>query len=74
MPPTPTPMPTGTEIINITESYSLWGSVSTAVQTWHWLGSFGLVIQLIILVFIVMAGMFVVSRFVKEFTRKDAES
>lgn len=74
MPPTPTPLPDGNAVITITDAYTLWGSVSPAIQTWNWLGEFGSILQLMILIFIVMGGMFVVSKFVKEFTRKDAES
>ena len=74
IPPTPTSMPTGSEIINITGSYSLWGGVQTAVQAWNWLGGIGIALQIIILALIVWAGIVVLQKFIQEYTTKDAQS
>lgn len=72
IPPTPTPLPPGMARFVMPESYSLWGSTDSAIQTWNWLGQSGQVIQLIILVGLVIAGMFVVYRFFRQFTERDS--
>jgi len=72
-PPTPTPMPPGQARFELPSGYSLWDSTDAAIQTWNWMGGSGQVLQLIILIALVIAGMFIVYRFVQQFTRKDAE-
>lgn len=72
LPTTPTPMPAGVAVADLS-SYSIWNSTDSAIQTWNWLGDSGSVIQGIIIIALVVAGMFVVYKFVQQFIRRDAE-
>lgn len=73
VPPTPTPQPAGTSYFSIPQSVSLWGSVSTAIQWWNWLGSGQIIVQALLIGLLVALGVFSVNRWVKELTGKDAE-
>jgi flagellar biogenesis protein FliO len=59
--------------VTIPDSYSLWASAPTAIQSWNMAGETRGVIQIIILVMIIIAGVYVFNRFVKEFTARDSE-
>lgn len=72
-PPTPTPFPPGTAHFELPSEYSLWGATDMAIQFWNWTGTGGTIFQLLALIAMVIGGMFVVWRFVQQFTRKDAE-
>jgi hypothetical protein len=74
IPPTPTPLPPGMPHFVLPDSYGLWGSTSTAIQTWNWMGGMGDAIQLLALLMVVLAGLYVLWRFIQGFIRKDAES
>ena len=73
IPPTPTPMPPGSSLFDIPYAYGLWGSSSSAIQTWNWSGDWGRIVQSIMLVATVLAGVVIVTLFIKIMTRKDAE-
>lgn len=73
IPPTPTAFPAGEAIFTMPAEYSLWASTDLAIQTWHWLGNGKIVIQVIILIMIVIAGLYIFNRFISDNTRRDAE-
>jgi ABC-type multidrug transport system permease subunit len=75
IPPTPTPLPPGIQRIAIPDSYSLWQSTDAAIHAWRWVGAGQIVIQALILIVIVLAGLYIFNRFVNTFTltRTEAE-
>jgi len=71
--PTPTPLPPpGTPVVSIPQSYSLWASTDYAVQSWHLLGTPGTIIQAIILITLIIVGLFILTRFLRDFVQRDA--
>lgn len=70
--PTPTALPPATAYFEIPDSYSLWASTDYAVQSWN-IAPVTMIIQAIILLVLVAAGLFLLTRFIRELTRKDAE-
>lgn len=60
IPFTPTPMPPGQPVVQIT--YSLWNSTSAAITSWQWAGGVGLLLQVIILVVLIIVGVTVLRR------------
>lgn len=73
LPPTPTPLPPGTPRVTLPSEFSLWGGAQQAVQVWHMAGPWQPVIQGIAIIGLVITGMFVVYKFIKQMTSKDAE-
>lgn len=71
--PTPTALPPATAYFNVPNNYSLWASTDYAIQSWNLLGDARLVIQAVLLIVIIVVGIYVLSRFVADFTRKDAD-
>lgn len=71
--PTPTPLPPGTPVFDIPSSYSLWASTDYAVQSWNLLGDPRSIIQILILVGLIGIGLFMVTRFIKQFTGQDSQ-
>ena len=72
--PTPTPLPPpGTPIVSIPSSYSLWASTDYAIQSWHLLGAPGTVIQAIILIVLIVAGLYIFMRFLRDFVERDTK-
>lgn len=72
MPPTPTPFPPGQAHFELPTEFSLWGGTDLAVQAWNWLGDARVVIQALIIVIIVAAGIYIALRFIRENTQEDA--
>lgn len=72
MPPTPTPFPPGAAHFELPSEFSLWGGTDLAVQAWNWLGDGRVVIQALMIVIIVIAGIYVMLRFIRENTEEDA--
>lgn len=71
--PTPTLLPPpGTPYFTIPSSYSLWASTDYAIQSWHLLGTPGTAIQAIILVVMIVAGLYILIHFLRDFVQKDA--
>lgn len=75
-PATPTPLPPGQPFFDAPTGYtSLWnGGTDFALQLWAWMGFWGSLLQLFLLLLVIGAGAFVIVRFFQTFTRKDAES
>jgi hypothetical protein len=73
MPPTPTPLGPPTPHFTLPEEFSLWAGTSTAIQVWNWIGDGQVIVQGMAIIGLVIAGMFIVYRFVKQMTTKDAE-
>ena len=73
LPPTPTPLPPGEAVFSLPTEFSLWGGAREAVQVWNMAGPWQPVIQGIAIIGLVIAGMFVVYKFIRQMTRKDAE-
>jgi heme/copper-type cytochrome/quinol oxidase subunit 2 len=73
LPPTPTPFPPGAMQFDLGNVYSLWSATDPAIQVWNWLGDFALILQVFILLVVVIAGMYILFKFIKQFTRRDAE-
>lgn len=71
--PTPTPLPPTSPLFNIPDEYSLWASTDYAVQSWNLLGDPRTIVQAIILIVLIAAGLVMLTKFIKELTRKDAE-
>lgn len=73
LPPTPTPLPPGAAVFVLPEAFSLWGGAREAVQVWNMAGPWQPVIQGIAIIGLVITGMFIVYKFIRQMTRKDAE-
>jgi hypothetical protein len=73
LPPTPTPLPPGTAVFTLPNAFSLWGGAQQAVQVWNMAGPWQPVIQGIAIIGLVITGMFVVYRFIRQMTSKDTE-
>ncbi len=71
--PTPTPYPPGQMRFVMPEEYNLWGATDIAIQTWNWAGNWGVILQVMLIVLLVVIGVHLLQRFVSQFTRKDAE-
>jgi flagellar biogenesis protein FliO len=54
--------------------FSLWGGASTAVQVWNWIDQGQTVVQVLAIIMLVIAGMYIVLRFINQMSRKDSES
>lgn len=73
IPPTPTALPPGIEIVTIPEGYSLWASAPSAVQSWNMLGDGRTIVQAVFLLALIVIAMFLLQRFASRFSRQDAE-
>lgn len=71
--PTPTPLPPATPHFTIPSSYSLWASTDYAVQSWNLFGDGRAAIQIVILITLILAGAFLLTKFLKNMTRRDSE-
>lgn len=74
IPPTPTPMPPGIPRFSMGDDFSLWAGTDGAIQWWNWLGTGGQIVQLLILLVLIAAGIFLTIRFFGLFARRDAEN
>ena len=74
LPPTPTPQPPGIEYFTMPESMTLWSSTDSAIQFWNWMGTWGQVIQMLVLLAFVYLGVRVLLVFVNEYIRGDADA
>ena len=74
IPPTPTGLPPATPRFEIPDTYSLWASAPSAVQSWNMAGGGRGIFQAVLLIVLVIAGIYIVSRFIKEFTERDSEN
>jgi hypothetical protein len=74
LPPTPTPLPPGDARFVLPTDYTLWGGTDYAIQVWNWWGDWRTVFQVLIIIGLVVIGMFIAYHFVRQFTRRDAES
>lgn len=72
IPPTPTPLPDVVSDIVIPFEYSLWGSTDAALTYWNLAGTIGQVIQVIILMVLVYAGIRILIQFFRDFTSRDS--
>jgi hypothetical protein len=73
IPATPTPLPPGVANFTIPTDYTLWGSTSTAIQYWNWLGVIGLFVQGFLLLMIVVIGIKILTNFLNNFTKQDQQ-
>lgn len=73
IPPTPTGLPPGVPRFTIPDNYSLWSAAPTAVQSWNMAGELRGIFQAILLIVLIIAGIYIVSRFIRDFTREDSE-
>lgn len=73
IPMTPTPLPPGEAVVSLTDSYSLWGGVDTAIQVWNMAGPWAGIIQLMIIVGIVIVGVAVVLKAFRQTTERDSQ-
>lgn len=73
-PPTPTALPPGEALIELQNIYSLWEAAPHAIQIWHLGGAMASILQLLILITLVAAGMFVMYKSFEKLIRKDAEN
>lgn len=71
--PTPTPLPPVAPLFDIPDNYSLWAGTDYAVQSWNLPQTPRLAIQAVFLVVLIIAGLYLLTRFIRDFTRKDAE-
>lgn len=65
IPPTPTWIPTpdpGTNPFTSTQLLDAWDLTNQALQSWHWIGNWGTVIQALILLWLVIFGTLMVVR------------
>jgi membrane protein implicated in regulation of membrane protease activity len=70
--PTPTPLPPATAIFTIPDTYSLWAGTDYALQSWNLLTA-RTIIQAIIFVVLIVVGLYLLSRFVRDFTQRDSQ-
>lgn len=73
MPPTPTALPPGMPRFDLPSEFSLWAGTSTAIQVWNWIGDGRVIVQGLAIIGLVIAGIFIVYKFVSNMTRKDSE-
>jgi L-asparagine transporter-like permease len=73
IPPTPTYLPPGVPHFTLPTEFSLWGGASTAVQVWNWSGQWQAIIQVLAIVMLVIAGMYIVIKFINQMSRRDSE-
>ena len=73
IPATPTHLPPGVPNFTLPTEFSLWGGASTAVQVWNWIDQWQMILQVLFIVMIVIAGMYIVIRFINKMTAKDSE-
>jgi hypothetical protein len=54
--PTPTPLPPGSPMVNLTTSdWRIWSFTDEAIQVWHFYPSLGTVIQFAVLIILIVA-------------------
>lgn len=73
IPPTPTLLPIGIPRFNIPAEFSLWGGAQDAIQVWNMATPWQPIIQGLAIVGIVIIGMFVVWKFIRQMTQRDSE-
>lgn len=73
IPPTPTPLPPPVPRVTLPETVSIWHNTDYMIQTWNLLGDWQTVIQLIIVMILIYAGVSVVWKFFSQMTSRDAE-
>lgn len=73
IPPTPTPYPPGTPQVDVPPEFSLWAGAPQAIQSWNALGDARYVLQAILLIGLIIAGMYVLLRFAQRFSKQDSE-
>lgn len=73
-PATPTPAPIGTPYFSaVPDEWGLWGATAPSIQIWHaYKNELGLYVQVIVLLILIMIGIYVVVRFIRDFTRRDS--
>lgn len=59
--------------LSLEGTVSLWNSADEAINFWHMIGDAGQVLQLLLLIVLVVAGMRIVYSFIQKFIRRDAE-
>lgn len=72
-PPTPTALPPATPYFDAFRGFTIWHVTDVPIQSWNMLGDGRYAIQLIIVIALVVAGAFILSRFLKQMTRRDSE-
>ncbi len=73
LPPTPTPLPPATPHFDMGDTYSLWNSTESAIQSWHLMGDVATVIQVFALIGLVVIGMYVIYKAFKQMTEWDSQ-
>ena len=73
MPPTPTALPPGMPRFDLPSEFSLWAGTSTAIQVWNWIGDGQVIVQALAIIGLVIAGMFIVYKFVRQMSAKDSQ-
>lgn len=73
LPMTPTPLPPAEAVFSLSESYSLWGGVDTAIQMWNLADPWSGILQLLIIVGIVIVGVAVVMKAFRQTTERDSQ-
>lgn len=72
IPPTPTPLPPGVAKFTLPTEFSLWAGTSSAIQVWNWIGDGQVIVQGLAIIGIVLAGIFIVYKFIRQMSAKDA--
>jgi flagellar biogenesis protein FliO len=71
--PTPTQLPPGQERFSL-ESFTLWNSTDTAIQTWRWhTNGIAEFVQVLIIIVIVVAAIYTINKFRQQMMNKDSE-
>lgn len=73
IPPTPTPLPPGNAHFTLPNEFSLWAGTSSAIQVWNWIGDGQTIVQGLAIIGLVIAGMFIVYKFVRQMSAKDSQ-
>ena len=73
IPPTPTPLPPGSAHFNLPSEFSLWAGTSSAIQVWNWIGDGQIIVQGLAIIGLVLAGIFIVYKFIRSMSAKDAQ-
>jgi hypothetical protein len=72
-PPTPTMIPPGTPYFDpVPDSYGLWAAADPALQFYYYFDDIGAVIQIIVLLLLIGAGLYTLYRFILDFTQRDS--
>lgn len=74
IPPTPTFLPPGIPHFILPSEFSLWAGAPVGIQVWNWIGNGQIIVQMLAIIGLIIAGVFIVWKFFSKMTTRDSES